>query len=83
MLPPKSSRRYEPRVFGFKVHAHAALARWQEEERVKMCRRLRDAGTDTGFEEEEEEEEEMEDDDAGLGEEEGIDDMFEGRLVQM
>ncbi|KAL9090704.1 MAG: hypothetical protein Q9165_005192 [Trypethelium subeluteriae] len=83
MLPPKSSRRYEPRVFGFKVHAHAALSRWQEEERVRMCRRLRDAGVDTGFEEEEEEEEEMEEDDAAPGEEEGIDDMFEGRLVQV
>ncbi|KAI9691920.1 MAG: casein kinase 2 regulatory subunit [Bathelium mastoideum] len=83
MLPPKSSRRYEPRVFGFKVHAHAALARWQEEERVKMCRRLKDVGIETGFEEEEEEEEEMEEDEAGLVEEEGIDDMFEGRLVQV
>jgi casein kinase II subunit beta len=83
MLPSKSSRRYEPRVFGFKVHAHAALARWQEDNRADQCKRLKDAGVETGFEEEEEEQEDMDEDETGVGEEEGIDDMFEGRLVQV
>src|SRR4051812_20449138 len=28
--PEKSARRYEPRIYGFKVHAAAALARFQD-----------------------------------------------------
>jgi len=61
MLPHKSQRRYEPKVFGFKVHAAAALSRWQAEERDKMKDRLRGARIETGFEDEEELEEEEED----------------------
>ena len=66
MLPPKSQKRYEPRVFGFKVHASAALARWQADQREQMKERLRQARVETGFEaededlEDEEEEDEME-----------------------
>lgn len=66
MLPPKSQRRYEPRVFGFKVHAAAALSRWQGEQREQMKDRLKGLKMETGFEEEdddledEEEDEEME-----------------------
>ncbi|KAF1984763.1 hypothetical protein K402DRAFT_335915 [Aulographum hederae CBS 113979] len=56
MLPPKSSARYEPRVFGFKVHAAAALARWQEVKKEDMLLRLKDLAVETGFEEEEAEE---------------------------
>lgn len=44
LIPQKSRRRYEPRIFGFRVHASAALARWQAEERVEMRRRLKESG---------------------------------------
>lgn len=44
LVPPKSKRRFEPRVFGFKVHAAAALARWQDEQRRQMRKRLKEAG---------------------------------------
>lgn len=49
LIPQKSRRRYEPRIFGFKVHASAALARWQSGERVDMRKRLKEAdvGIDT------------------------------------
>ncbi|KAI9871316.1 MAG: casein kinase 2 regulatory subunit, partial [Watsoniomyces obsoletus] len=62
MSPPKSQRRYQPRVFGFKVHAAAALARWQSEQREGMKERLRAAKMETGFEDEDEELEEDEED---------------------
>jgi casein kinase II subunit beta len=78
LVPQKSQRRYEPRIYGFRVHASAALMRWQEERREEMKERLKARGMETGFEEEDEE---------GLSEgsgiedegeeEEGIDDMFE------
>jgi casein kinase II subunit beta len=58
LLPPKSAARYEPRVFGFKLHAAAALARWQSQQREAMKERLRQARVETGFEDEDEEEEE-------------------------
>lgn len=81
MVPEKTQRRYEPRIYGFRVHASAALMRWQEERREEMKERLRARGLETGFEAEDEDEL----DDEGLGEdgegvegEEGIDDMFEG-----
>lgn len=45
LIPQKSRRRYEPRIFGFRVHASAALARWQGEERVEMRKRLKESGT--------------------------------------
>lgn len=75
MLPPKTQRRYEPRVFGFKVHSAAALARWQTDEREKLKDRLRGARIESGFEDEEEAEEEDED-------EEMEGDGFEGAAVQ-
>ena len=40
LIPEKSRRRCEPRIFGFKVHAAAALARWQDDERRAMKKRL-------------------------------------------
>jgi casein kinase II subunit beta len=78
LVPQKSQRRYEPRIYGFRVHASAALMRWQEERREEMKERLKARGMETGFEDEDEEglsegsgiEEEGE-------EEDGIDDMFE------
>ncbi|KAJ9402512.1 hypothetical protein DTO282F9_708 [Paecilomyces variotii] len=63
LIPEKSIRRYEPRVFGFRVHAAAALARWQDRQRSEMKARLRAAGVEPGFaEESDEEDEELEDD---------------------
>jgi casein kinase II subunit beta len=57
MLPAKSVKRHEPRVFGFKVHAAAALARWQDGERKEMNERLWKAGVASGFVEDDEDEE--------------------------
>lgn len=82
LMPPKSQKRHEPRIYGFRVHAAAALARWQEEKRDEMKLRLAQEGLDTGFEREDEEE--MEDGDSQRDEDaqnEGIDDMFEGPRV--
>lgn len=61
MLPPKTQRRYVPRVFGFKVHAAAALMRWQDEQREQMKDRLKQLQIETGFEEEDDELESEED----------------------
>lgn len=82
LVPPKTSRRYEPKIYGFKVHSAAALARWQDLEREDMKARLTmDAGLDQhGFEQEDEDNENDDDDDADAVAE-GIDDMFEGRRV--
>jgi casein kinase II subunit beta len=38
--PEKSMRRFEPRIYGFKVHAAAALARWQDGQREDLGYRL-------------------------------------------
>lgn len=67
MLPPKSQRRYEPRVFGFKVHAAAALSRWQGDQREQMKDRLRGLKIETGFEEEDESLEDEEEDESMEG----------------
>lgn len=40
LVPEKSLRRYEPRIYGFRVHAAAALARWQDNQREEMRLRL-------------------------------------------
>lgn len=69
LVPPKSADRYIPRVYGFKVHATAALIRWQNTQRADMLRRLRKLEIESGFkddlgdddlEEEDEEEEDVE-----------------------
>ena len=49
MVPIKSVRRYEPRVFGFRVYASAALHRWQDGKREELQDRLRDVGVATFF----------------------------------
>lgn len=77
---PKTQRRYEPKIYGFRVHAAAALARWQEDRRQEMKARLTRAGVETGFEKEEQEE--LDDEEESMGDDvqpDGIDDMFEGR----
>lgn len=79
MLPPKSQRRYEPRVFGFKMHAAAALSRWQAEQREEMKDRLKIARIETGFEDEDEElESEEEDEEMEIGDGDG----FEGVVAR-
>ncbi|CAE7011016.1 Casein kinase II subunit beta [Pyrenophora teres f. teres] len=77
VLPPKSQRRYEPRVFGFKVHSAAALARWQADKKDEMKERLKKLNMETGFEEEDEELEEDDEDDMEL--QEGV----EGAAAQL
>ena len=68
LIPPKSVERYVPRAYGFKVHAHAALVRWQNARRDDMRRRLRRLEIETGFRE-----------DIGRGAEDDDDDVeFEG-----
>ncbi|KAL4809667.1 casein kinase II, regulatory subunit [Aspergillus unguis] len=62
LLPEKSTARYEPRIYGFRVHASAALARWQDRYREETRNRLRDAGVEVKYVEDDEEEEELEDD---------------------
>jgi hypothetical protein len=41
LAPTKTQRRYEPRIYGFRVHASASLMRWQEERREEMKERLK------------------------------------------
>ncbi|KAB5536647.1 casein kinase II beta subunit [Coniochaeta sp. 2T2.1] len=71
LVPAKSADRYVPRCYGFKVHAAAALVRWQNGKRDEMKRRLRKMEIDSGFRggEEEEDDVESEDDEEGLEEE--------------
>ena len=72
LIPAKSAERYVPRVYGFKVHAAAALVRWQNGVRGDMRRRLRKMEVESGFkdgedevdEDEDEEEEDAEEGDA-------------------
>ncbi|KAK7511353.1 casein kinase II beta subunit [Phyllosticta citriasiana] len=68
MQPPKSQRRYEPRVFGFRVHAAAALQRWQDARKEDMKDRLRKVNVEVGFEDDEDGElEDMDDEEAYEG----------------
>lgn len=56
--PERSMRRYEPRVYGFKVHAAAALARWQDDWRENERYTLSTFGIDHKFIEDSESDEE-------------------------
>jgi casein kinase II subunit beta len=49
LIPLKSVERYVPCVYGFRVHAGAALIRWQDHKREEMRRRLRKMDIDAGF----------------------------------
>lgn len=49
LIPEKSSERYVPRIYGFKVHGPAALIRWQQMEKDDMRKRLRKLEIDDGF----------------------------------
>ena len=70
LVPDKSIRRYEPKIFGFKVHAAAALQRYQDKKREEMVGRLKESGIENAF---------TEDGDAGDGGEMDEDD--EGDLM--
>jgi len=50
LIPKKSQKRYEPRIYGFRVHAAAALMRWQEVRKAEMKDRLRRLRMENGFE---------------------------------
>ncbi|TVY50144.1 Casein kinase II subunit beta [Lachnellula occidentalis] len=54
LIPTKSSERYVPRIYGFKVHAPATLIRWQSAEKDDMRKRLRKLEIDSGFKDDEE-----------------------------
>lgn len=55
LIPAKSVERYVARCYGFRVHAPAALVRWQSARRDDMRRRLRKLEIDTGFRDDEDE----------------------------
>jgi casein kinase II subunit beta len=69
LIPAKSAERYVPRVYGFKVHAAAALVRWQNNKRDDMRRRLRKMEVESGFKDGEDSIEGDEDDDLDEDEE--------------
>lgn len=62
LIPAKSAERYVPRVYGFKVHAAAALVRWQNGVRDDMRRRLRKMEVESGFKDGEDDLDEDDDD---------------------
>lgn len=75
LVPTKSADRYVPRVYGFKMHAAAALVRWQGNKRDDMRRRLRKMEIESGFKDgedeiDDEEDEDEEEDEEGVNEEE-------------
>ena len=49
LKPEPSTERYEPKVYGFKLHAAAALQRWQERRREEMQQRMRSIGVEKIF----------------------------------
>lgn len=71
LLPEKSVRRYEPKIYGFRVHASAALARWQDRYREDNRNRLREAGVEVKYVEDDEEEE-LEDEEDEVTEKERV-----------
>jgi casein kinase II subunit beta len=72
LIPEKSRARHVPRVFGFKLHVAAALARWQDGVRGEQRKRLREAGVENvGFVDDGNEAEEEDEDGFGAGQEAG------------
>lgn len=67
LIPEKTIERYQPRIFGFKVHAAAALERWQAAKREEMQDRLKEVGLEKAFKEDVDPEDDMEDEDETLG----------------
>lgn len=78
IMPPRTQRRYEPRIYGFRVHASAALMRWQDSEREHSKQYLQEQGMNTGFTDEDESVDQDEIPDGPVtNNQDGIDDMFE------
>lgn len=46
LAPIHPTERYVPKVFGFHLHDYAKLARWQENQRLKLQQRLESKGID-------------------------------------
>jgi len=82
LIPIKSYERYTPRIYGFKVHAPAALIRWQNGQRNDMRKRLRVLEVESGFKEDEEdvEAEVSEDEDEDVNPDAMVDNGLEGEL---
>ena len=76
LIPEKTIERYQPRIFGFKVHAAAALERWQAGKREEMQERLKEVGLEKCFKEDVELDEEMEEDDDEIGGLDGADEVL-------
>lgn len=76
LIPVKSAERHVPRVYGFKLHWTAALARWQDAERDAQRKRLQEAGVEVP--ELEEEDEEDSEDESEDEQEEGQQGQLEG-----
>ena len=51
LVPEKSTERYEPKIYGFKVHAAAALMRWQSSHRNSLLSNLKEQGIESPFKE--------------------------------
>jgi hypothetical protein len=66
LVPEKSQDRYIPRIYGFKVHAAAALMRWQNIRKDDMKSRLKALDIDPGFEPDDEGEDPIDMDDETL-----------------
>lgn len=47
LQPSHPTERYVPKMFGFKIHEYAKLARWQEQQRRSLQKRLADRGLET------------------------------------
>lgn len=77
LVPTKSVERYVPKVYGFKVHAPAALIRWQEDKRDEMRRRLKRMEIEPGFKDGDIDDDEEEDED----EDEEEAELYQGGVV--
>ena len=75
LIPEKTIERYQPRIFGFKVHAAAALERWQSVKRGEMQGRLSGIGLDKAFREDLDLKEGIEEDDDDVVGMEGADEV--------
>lgn len=69
LMPAKSQERHVPRVYGFRVHAAAALVRWQTARRDEMRRRLRRLDIESGFRDDDDDADEIEEDEEDEDEE--------------
>lgn len=75
LIPEKTIERYQPKIFGFKVHAAAALERWQSAKREEMQERLKEVGLEKVFREDRDFEDDIEEDDDEVGGMDGADEV--------